>query len=65
MVRFFMINIGKCSSKDADIVDILKDSLKGTLTSRKKWCFDGNPLYLLVLGLESKRCEPALATFFT
>jgi len=57
-----MINIGECSSKDADIVDILEDSLKGILTSRKKQCIDGNPLYLLAMGIES---EPELTTFFT
>jgi len=62
MDGYFMINIGECSSKDADIVDILEDSLKGILRSRKKQCIDGNPLYLLAMGVES---EPELATFFT
>jgi len=65
MVHFFMINTRECSSKDADIVDILKDSLKGTLTNIKKRCFNGNRLYLPVLGFESEQCEPALANCFT
>ena len=62
MVRSFMINVGESSSKDADIVDILGDALKGILISRKKRCIDSNLLYLLV---ESERTEPEMASFFT
>jgi len=62
-MRSFLINIGKRSSKDADIVNILKDSLKGTLKVVRNGVPTSNG-NLLVLGLESKRCEP-LATFFT
>jgi len=67
MVHFFMINTRECSSKDTDIVDILKDSLKGTLTNFENGAsmVIDNPLYLPVLGFESEQCEPALANCFT
>ena len=65
MVRSFWRNVNESSSKNAEIADSLENSLKGTLTSRKKRCIDGNFLYLLVVGVESERSEPELAIFFT
>jgi len=61
VVRSFTIQSGECSPKDADFVDILKD----TLTSSKKRCFNGNLVYLPILGVETEESEPPLAKFFT